>query len=218
MKSCFFTVDRGRQLKQDQVIELTSHQDIVTNGLKDVDLLYGVGPEKELQAHIDALFPSGVSELGNRYFLCSQMSADFVNEAIKFLDTCESLDQAKREIESALSNSRIATIEILFEYVRRSCFPDKPSRFTSVFAWETLDQARAFRKRYGEGPIWEVECDERPFRADMNLVTLGKSVLTLSYSAHRYWSGLPGINADVPPWWEVLLTPPVRVLQQVREV
>ena len=35
--------------------------------------------------------------------------------------------------------------EWFFELVRRSEFPDRPSRFTSVFAFETLAEARAFR-------------------------------------------------------------------------
>jgi hypothetical protein len=82
-------------------------------------------------------------------------------------------------IRQALDPSAI--LEILFEYVRRTCFPDKPSRFISFFAWQTLEQAQAFRRTHADEtkPIWEIEV-ETYHRADMNLLRLEGSILQLS--------------------------------------
>ena len=139
----------------------------------------------ELQVHIDSLFPDGVTSHGERYMLRGQALAKGVNEVI----------------------------ELLFEYVRKSHFPSRPSRFQSVFAFENIDQAVSFRNEYGtsDSLIWEVESDV-VFKADMRLLTLQGSLLSLSYNAHRYWSGISSGNNPV---WEYLMVPPVRVLRRM---
>ncbi|MHC1594292.1 MAG: DUF2441 domain-containing protein [Methanotrichaceae archaeon] len=112
----------------------------------------------ELQVHIDSLFPDGVTSHGEYYMLKGQTLAKGVNEVI----------------------------ELLFEYVRKSHFPSRPSRFQSVFAFENIDQAVSFRNEYGasDGLIWEVGSDVA-FKADMRLLTLQGSLLILSYIGHR---------------------------------
>jgi len=65
----FFTVDRRQQLKQEgQLIELAQHNDISCR-FNSIDLLYGDDPEQEFQNHLDSLFPLGVSDHGDTYFL-----------------------------------------------------------------------------------------------------------------------------------------------------
>jgi len=100
-------------------------------------------------------------------------------------------------------------IELLFEYFRRNHFPSLPSRFQSIFAFENTDQAVNFRNEYGtsDSLIWEVQSDV-VFKADMRLLTLQDSLLTLSYNAHRYWSGM---SSGDNPVWEYLMVPPVKV-------
>ena len=139
----------------------------------------------ELQVHIDFLFPDGVTSHGESYMLRGRTPAKGVNEVI----------------------------ELLFEYVRRSRFPSRPSRFQSVFAFENIDQAVDFRNEYGtpDSLIWEVESDVA-FKADMRLLTLEGSLLTLSYNAHRYWKG---ISSGDNPLWEYLMVPPVKVIRRI---
>ncbi|RLC64268.1 MAG: DUF2441 domain-containing protein [Chloroflexi bacterium] len=139
----------------------------------------------ELQIHVDEMFPGGVSSHGERYFLKAQQSPKLASPST----------------------------EILFEYVRRALYPHRPSRFQSVFAFESKDQAIIFSQKFGSGdePIWEVEAKES-FRGDMNLLTTGPSILVWSYFANKYWKGEPGTD----PFWEVLLVPPVHVIHKIQ--
>lgn len=143
---------------------------------------------QELQKHVNGLFPQGVTSHGERYILRGKTPAKGVEPII----------------------------ELLFEYVRRSQFSFRPSRFQSLFAFGTLEDAEAFKNhpKYGKpnSLIWKVEADNA-FKADMNLLHLRGSLLRASYNAHRYWSGLP--NVEEPPWWEYLLIPPIKVIRQI---
>lgn len=142
----------------------------------------------ELQGHVDELFPEGVTQHGNAYLLNGQQPAFGAS----------------------------GNIELLFEYVRRSRFPDAPSRFESVFGWESIEAAAKFKIDYGTptAGVWEVETPSNPFRADMHCLTLGGSLLVFSYRAARYWSQLDSA-AEGQPRWELLLRPPVRVIRRV---
>lgn len=137
-----------------------------------------------LQKHVDGLFPDGVTLHGDRYLLDAGSNLQVINP----------------------------TLELVWEYARRTHRPDAPSRYQSVFAWETLTDAERFRVEYGipQAVIWEVEAHEA-FRADMHLLA-GHTALLASHCAVRYWNG--EANFDVAPLWELLLRPPVQVLQQ----
>jgi len=139
----------------------------------------------ELQTHVDSLFPDGVTNHGERYMLKGQ----------------------------ALAKGKNEVIELLFEYVRRSHFPSRPSRFQSIFAFENVEQAVNFRNEYGtsDSLIWEVQSDV-VFKADIRLLTLRDSLLVLSYNAHQYWSG---ISYEDNPVWEYLMVPPVKVISRI---
>src|SRR5437867_2966643 len=128
----FFHVDRRGTLTDGALIELVRHDDV---------------SPPTLQAHVDTLFPDGVTEHGRQYFVGFQVIGPVQEPAI----------------------------ELLFEYVRRAGFPERPSRFQSVFAFETVDEARRFRGEMGAAgaSIWEVEVEaETAFRADMNYLRL----------------------------------------------
>jgi len=121
----------------------------------------------ELQLHVDNMFPDGVSSFGERYFLKNSSDPRLTEPAI----------------------------ELIFEYVRRANFPERPSRFQSVFVFELLNQVIEFRNKFGSGQgiIWEVK-SEKYFKADMNILTLGSSILVCSFFADKYWAGEPGEN------------------------
>src|SRR5688572_10873944 len=93
----------------------------------------------ELQEHVSALFPLGVSRHGEEYFLRSSSRADVASPAI----------------------------ELLLEYVRRANFPSRPSRFASWFGVSSVDEALAFRRRFcgGQGRLWLVSAEDS-FRAN----------------------------------------------------
>ena len=141
-----------------------------------------------LQDHVDTMFPFGVSFHGNNYFLNGSSSASTVNP----------------------------NIELQWEYARRANYPGAPSRFTSMFACETLPDAREFAERIGSGTIWEVDCDNS-FRADMSWLTLADSILTVSHAVNAYWNHEPisRYRITAASFWEILIPLPATIGTQV---
>jgi hypothetical protein len=111
-----------------------------------------------------------------------------------------------------LRTSKDRLVEIVTEFARRFGFPDKPSRFTGVFAFATLEAAGAFRKVHAEesDPIWRVETDGSVHEGDSRFVGLGSTPVRVMDNALLYWSGVEMPKAS----WsrEVLLEAPVRVV------
>ena len=136
-----------------------------------------------LADHVEELFPDGISAHGERYFL---------------------RDEAKVTITNPM-------LELLFEQVRRAAFSQCPSRLQSMFAVETLAEAKRFQSDYGGAAIYKVKADVI-FRGDMNLLHGGNSTLVTSWFAHQYWKGEAGPQT---PFWEWLLQCPVNVYERV---
>lgn len=162
------------------------------------------------------LYPDGVSAFGER----------------AFLRPCNT-DQQNMQL-----------IDTVFDYVRVLRFPDKPSRFASVFASLSLEDSRAWRARIsrdsssgtGDSPasstsgisIYAVECDNIHI-ADARLLDVGRrmpdSPLHLQGIlpfALAYWESVQALDIDNPDIGnrgyvlpELLLTPPVHVLYRV---
>jgi hypothetical protein len=107
-------------------------------------------------------------------------------------------------------------VELVFEYVRRSYYSEKPSRFQSIFAFDNIEQAKLFRYKFCDckNKIWEVE-SITSFRADMSLLDLPPncSLLQLDYMAHLYWNSETEDSRCT--FWEYLLVPPVKVIRKV---
>ncbi len=103
-------------------------------------------------------------------------------------------------------------VDLVFELIRIHGYPDKPSRYQSVFGATTADGIRQFRSEFGQPHqrIFKVEC-QKYFEADMRLVSLGASAASAINLARKYWSGQSSVN----PLWEVLMVPPVLVLEQI---
>ena len=101
------------------------------------------------------------------------------------------------------------------ERVRRSCYPDRPSRYVSVFACRTLAEITRLRSQFFTpedkrlGRIWKVEGEE-VFRADMNLFMYNRQDEGI---ADLYWRGC----LSKTPLFEYLLKTPVTVLDAVVE-
>lgn len=132
-------------------------------------------------------FPQGVSEFGKAY-LCGH----------------------------AQDNPDLVKREAAFESVRTRDYSGMPSRFSSIFAWQSLDEAFAFRRSTRpEAIIWELECSA-VFVADMEWLKLPRYAAD-SYTLHwlkvaaSYWNG----DRTPNPVLECLLTPPVTVVKCV---
>lgn len=106
------------------------------------------------------------------------------------------------------------SIELLFELVRTAQFPERPSRFQSVFAFRALRDAERFVEKYVDPPftVWRVTADES-FTADMRLVH-AEDYAHGAERARTYWRGSTHLER---PLWEELLVPPVDVVETVEE-
>lgn len=98
--------------------------------------------------------------------------------------------------------------ELLFELVRRDRFQWRPSRFQTVYGFDSRSTASRFVTEYADGAatVFEVSAADG-FRADMHLVD-AETIHGGVRKAHYYWEGTTD-RAD--PLWEVLLEPPVTV-------
>jgi hypothetical protein len=157
----------------------------------DLQIYKNVTPS-ELQRLVDSLLPDGCSAHGEQYLL--------------------------KNPSSQLKSVANAPLEMFFELFRRAQFPSRPSRYQSWFAVETLDEAREFRRNFGDpaNSIWEVEASDS-FKANMSLLTTQQSMLCQAQLAQFYWEGVEGPSAALkkPTFWEVLLVPPVQILKKV---
>jgi hypothetical protein len=115
-------------------------------------------------------------------------------------------------------------IEILAEFIRRSDYPERISRFQSFFACKTLEDAERFislypittpegEKKY-QGDIWLVQCDRVAFEGDMTYLGLGECWLDAITRLKLYWAGEKGLAQ--PSLTEVLLKPPVTVVKKLK--
>jgi hypothetical protein len=110
--------------------------------------------------------------------------------------------------------------EGLLEEIRRQHFPDRPSRFQSLFACRTPEEAIAMQRemKCEEATLWEVQSNNA-FICDMYFTNImPRSLSALSRRAkeewvdmlHCYWRG----EASENPNWECLLPLPVVVVQR----
>ena len=184
----FFHVDRngvlapGQGLHLRRLDQLTPQQRI---------------PERALQTHAETLFPDGLSNHGMGYL--------FWQNVMSFPRVAGFYD------DPTLNTMRSHCMDLVWEFVRRAAFEQRPSRYESVFCWESRDDASRFLSAMGGPPaaIWEVDGNET-FRADMNLLTMGTALET-SHFAHRYWRGEAKTN--MAPLWECFLAPGAVVIQ-----
>ena len=185
LMAAFFTLDRLKTLQAGQTVSC------VQSG---INFACPDGRTDPFQAFdfVKKQFPAGFTSHGKRHFLDWKLLAP------------------SGTAHATVYNEPI--IELVFELVRRVSFPACPSRYQSFFAWERIEDALEFRRTTGHNsaPVFRVEATSA-FRADMRLLTNGGNALSLWLLAERYWTGEPSIS----PVWEVLLTPPVFVAEQV---
>ncbi len=187
----YYTLDRADTLRSGAVINYeTDFSSAWPLPLK------GKFCQEDLESLSRDLFPNGLTSHGKRYLLKEAflVKSDFGSEGQKVSVVYEPI------------------LELLLEVVRRAYFPEKPSRFSALFAWGTLAEAEAFRSQHGagRGNIYVVEAGSA-FRADMSWVALGGTNAAALWLAMKYWRG----EASADPAWELLISPPVTVGDKV---
>lgn len=162
-----YVVDRYNRYQENQIISLKKFYDITPIELSNL---------------VTELFPDGVSDQGNYYFLSN----------VPYIDQTINIDWS-------------------FEFYRLAKYPTKPSRWQSLYAWQSLNEAIAFRSSNGspENPIYELDVDlSRCHIADMRLLDNSSSALVHTYRVKLYWQGQTMPAHIVPDWptnWEVLV-------------
>ncbi len=141
----------------------------------------------EIEQTIKDLFPLGLSPHGLRYLF----------DRYQFL-------------QGAISVSPM--IELMVELVRRLEFSDYPSRLESFFGTESIETARRFKAEFSQPHhrVFKVSC-ARHFKADMRLLVIGASAASSINLFKKYWRG----ESSLEPLWEVLMVPPVTIIEQV---
>jgi hypothetical protein len=142
----------------------------------------------DIRAHSVNLFPEGLSDHGERYWI------------------------------NGKANEKEHAIELVWEYVRRAHYPERPSRLTATFAWRSIAEAHSFAAKFGDADVrvWELSAQES-FAGNMSLLNNSSSLARTSQLAHDYWQGRSGpeIAGLAPPAWEILLSGPITVIRQV---
>jgi hypothetical protein len=109
-------------------------------------------------------------------------------------------------------------LECFLEAVRRAEFDALPSRMQSVFAFETLSDAKAFVGGFRNGQpcaIYRVR-GRTAHRANMSLLNTMAAPGAVAFTlARSYWLGEQGPR---PPLWELLLRPPVEFAEVVEGI
>jgi|ThiBiot_500_plan_2_1041550.scaffolds.fasta_scaffold62392_1 hypothetical protein len=186
--SVYFHVDRSAELVPGQVI--ISDKDYVSCIFHPVLDCFD---QSDLELLVNELFPAGLTRHGKHYFLNHSLLVHTPEGIVPFVP-------------------HLPVIELTVELVRRLYFPERPSRFASIFAWKSLNEAKLFQKEFGGEQILQLEADAS-FCGDMDLLFLGGSGVGAIQFAMKYWRG----ESSSSPRLEYLLIPPVRVISAVPE-
>ena len=116
----------------------------------------------------------------------------------------------------------VATLlELYFEYIRHIHYRNRPSRFQSLFAFDSLERAERFKLQYAKssdipynraGLICEIEYHGLCFMADMNHLRTDLNPEIQKQYAFAYWKGEPySTDEHYSPDTEYLLELPVKI-------
>lgn len=107
-------------------------------------------------------------------------------------------------------------LDIIFEYERRLHYPEKLSRYQSLFAFDKQGVYQFIQKKelnYEYYKIYEIEyeyCEKH----DMNLIR-GWGQYDCTVNAKYYWENIPDYNPKNKPLYEFLVKLPVKIGKEV---
>ena len=207
MTETFYHVDGHGELEAGESMELEWPPQI-----KNRVVTKSPSPNEEL---LKKEYPNGLSRHGARYAQSALVVSDEVSlgegwEAMSgvfdFIDTEEG-DRGRQRTPPYQ-----VQYEWIFELLRRAEFEEAQSRFQSYFAWPSLEDAEQFitDHRDEEQTLFKVRCDKYELR-DMDLIQASHIGSGLA-NARQYWKGEAGSET---PTWEVVMEPPIDVVEQV---
>lgn len=198
-----YHVDRSNSLEPDDTLELEN--ELFINSDERV-----VVPQPMMET-LRERYPEGLSRHGTRFACVHLDSNDYVSFADDTMPLIGRYQFENNETGAHRQESREPfepIIEWVFELVRSSEFPQRPSRFQSFFGFETRQEAAEFRNRYGsDTQVVEVEYGDG-FTADMEALKCPSFADGLRH-ATTYWQGE---SSTTDPTWEILMQPPVEVI------
>lgn len=141
----------------------------------------------EMSSLVDNLFPCGLAPHGESYL---------INNSATIRNKSEFIDWG-------------------LEFYRRGVYPEKPSRYTSLFAWDSVEKARYFRLTYGKpsDKIFTIQTNNY-HRGDMSLLKNDLSVLAFTYIMELYWSG---DTVNLEPVWEFICPLPITIGSEISD-
>lgn len=151
----------------------------------------------DIHAHINRMYPDGFSLHGAAHYRNVPPPA-------------RTAEEAQRAYTSAL-------LDYMLEACRKGHFPEKPSRYQSMFACESIEDAVRFRASHGKesDPIFELAPEAVVHRGDMALYTMAPTMAGLDHRLHLYWQGETLEISGHPTQWEHVLALPVSVGRRV---
>lgn len=160
-------------------------------------------------------YPNGLSRHGARYAQSALIVDDgaLLNEGweamsgvFDFIDTEEGARGKQKTLPYQVQ------YEWIFELIRRAEFEEAQSRFQSYYAWPSLEDAEQFitEHRDENQAVFKLRCNKYELH-DMDLIQLSHIGSGLA-NARQYWKGEAGSDT---PTWEVVMEPPVDVVEQV---
>lgn len=190
----FYTVDVGGRLRPGQVLRLQPVAWVATSAIWSREAA-------------DTQPPTGTVDAARADAMAAQFGAGVTPHGIKIINRRYPEDERKRLAEK------------VFDDVRRMVAPDAPSRLQSLFAFDSIDAARAWhRMRLRDSPRAALVSVEgtNARRYDMALLGVNGDSYeedALRDRARRYWKG----ETSRQPCWEWLVPLPVRVLDVLPE-
>lgn len=175
---------------------MTIYFSVDRSGFYQENTKYNLTPilESNIASPTAQLFHSGISQHGIKYFTGS--NGEYFNIYNQF-------------------NHASPTIEYSLELFRQQYYPSKPSRFSSMFGWSTLCEAKHFRgwaKCPLSTPIYEIISDEECHKGDMNILNSACSMAEFECRLNTYWSGESySLSDNYEPLWEIVIPMPVSV-------
>lgn len=150
----------------------------------------------EYNRFIRGEFPEGVTSHGMSYFI-NTMNVDYLKP-------------------NTIDNFISATIEAVFELRRQLHFPDMPSRYQSIFAVESLEDAKKWKSILEgkiEYPLYELEFESQSHKLDASWLSMGSPIAfsICNFLADKYWSGESSDN----PIYELLIRTPAKVVRKL---
>lgn len=174
-------------------------------------------------------YPEGLSRHGQQYIQDVIYLFQTLTQAFEDPKTGILYPSCIAALELTYANNKIGPVccEMQFELVRKAFFPDKPSRWQSLFAVENIDD---FEQWSAEGlsenyPVYEIEVDSSLQKFDSEW--LKGTICIGPVGAPKHMGFSPSLNMEMPmhywqgdatscPRWEYIIPLPAVVGRRVR--